>query len=198
MRHKPRRVLVLGYGNPGRGDDGLGPALASRIEALGLPGVTVDADYQLVVEDAAAAAEHDVVVLADAAVTGPAPFRLQRLEPRRRLGFSTHSLDPASLVALSRELFGGEEVCYLLAVRGYQFDRFGEGLSPAAQANLDAAVEALVAALRTHGLEALASPGEAGWDVPHGIGGPVSLLTRTVAETVTAGGTARACPIDEA
>ncbi len=34
----PRRILLIGYGNPGRGDDGLGPLLAARIEALAIPG----------------------------------------------------------------------------------------------------------------------------------------------------------------
>ena len=34
------RVLVIGYGNPGRWDDGLGPALAAELGGLGLPNVT--------------------------------------------------------------------------------------------------------------------------------------------------------------
>jgi hydrogenase maturation protease len=29
-----RRVLVLGYGNPGRQDDGLGPAAVAEIEKM--------------------------------------------------------------------------------------------------------------------------------------------------------------------
>ena len=53
-RKAPRKVLLIGYGNPGRLDDGLGPALAAAVEKLAIPGVTVDADYQLNVEDAAA------------------------------------------------------------------------------------------------------------------------------------------------
>jgi len=36
------RVLVLGYGNPAREDDGLGPLIAERIGELGLAGVEVD------------------------------------------------------------------------------------------------------------------------------------------------------------
>ena len=30
-------VLLLGYGNPGRLDDGLGPALAAQVECLACP-----------------------------------------------------------------------------------------------------------------------------------------------------------------
>ena len=56
---------------PNRGqrlDDGLGPALADALEKLDLPGVSVDADYQLMIEDAAEVAEHDFAIFADAAV----------------------------------------------------------------------------------------------------------------------------------
>ena len=78
----PATVLVIGYGNPGRLDDGLGPALAEALAALELPGVTVEANYQLTVEDAAAVAEHDVVVFADASVNGPEPYSFQPVEPK--------------------------------------------------------------------------------------------------------------------
>ena len=53
------RTLVLGFGNPGRLDDGLGPAVVEALRAYELPGVTMDADYQLRVEDAAEIAGYD-------------------------------------------------------------------------------------------------------------------------------------------
>ena len=46
------RILLIGYGNPARVDDGLGPALAKAIEQLGLADITVETGYQLQVEDA--------------------------------------------------------------------------------------------------------------------------------------------------
>ena len=74
LRSGPMRVLVLGYGNPGRRDDGLGPRLAEELSRMGLPGVDVDSAYQLQAEDAAAVADHDVVVFVDAYVSCPDPF----------------------------------------------------------------------------------------------------------------------------
>ena len=47
-------MLLIGYGNPGRRDDGLGPALAGAIAAADLPGVEVESGYQLLPEDALA------------------------------------------------------------------------------------------------------------------------------------------------
>ena len=49
------RILLLGFGNPGRQDDGLGPALVQAIEEMEIPGVRAEADYQLNIEDAAIA-----------------------------------------------------------------------------------------------------------------------------------------------
>jgi hydrogenase maturation protease len=162
------RILVIGYGNPGRRDDGLGPALAAALERLDLPGVTVDSDYQLTVEHAAAVAEHDAVVFADAAVAGPGsvgvppaaehgdakrrhgtlPFWFQPIVAERPAIFSSHSVSPASVLGLAEELFGVRTDGYVLAIRGYEFDTFGEGLSLLARDNLARAVEFLESVIR--------------------------------------------------
>jgi len=139
MSDTPQRVLVIGFGNPGRRDDGLGPALVRELEALDLPGVTLDADYQLTVEDGAAAAEADAVVFVDAACNGPAPFSFTPLEPGDARSFSTHSVQPAGVLAIARDLFGKTPAAYILGIRGYEFNEFGEGLSAAASENLAAA-----------------------------------------------------------
>ncbi len=135
-----RRVLLLGYGNPGRLDDGLGPALAAQVELLALPGVTVQSDYQLCLEDAEAAARYEVVIFADAAASGAEPFSFRRVEPVFGLGFATHSLQPEVVVGLARQLFGARTDGYALGIRGYAFNDYQESLTDRARANLAAAV----------------------------------------------------------
>lgn len=147
-------VLLLGYGNPGRRDDGLGPALAAALEDLHLPGVTIDSDYQLTVEDAATVAGHDVVVFADADVSGPEPFSFRRIAPGATLTFTSHSASPAGVLALADELFHTRPAAYVLGIRGYEFDEFGEALSERARANLAAAVKFMVEVLRERGFDA--------------------------------------------
>jgi hydrogenase maturation protease len=143
------RVLVYGYGNPGRQDDGLGPALAAGLAARGVEDqVRIETGYQLQIEDAALVAEHDVVVFADADRTAGAPFALRRLEPRSTTAFTTHALAPETVLALARDHFGGRPRAFVLAIRGYEFADFGEGLSPGARHNLDAAVNYVDRALR--------------------------------------------------
>ena len=143
-------ILAIGYGNPGRLDDGLGPAMAEALEALAIPGVEVQADYQLTVEDAAAVAEHEVVVFLDASMTGPETFSYVRVttDESPGVGFTSHWLDPATLLGLARRLFSSRADGYVLAVRGYEFDDFGERLSVRARANLTAALAFLVPPLR--------------------------------------------------
>ncbi len=143
------KVLLIGYGNPGRLDDGLGPALARLIEERQLPGVTVDADYQLMVEDAAAVGAHDVAVFADAAVGGREPFAFSRIVPAGELGFSSHSLEAPAVMALARDMFGAHTRGYALGIRGYAFNDFGERLSPRAQANLEQATAFIDGVIRT-------------------------------------------------
>jgi hydrogenase maturation protease len=142
-----RPVLILGYGNPGRRDDGLGPALADAAIAMGIEGVTVVNATQLHVEHAALIAEHDVAILADADVSCPAPFVFRPLEAREEVPFTTHLLSPEVLLTLAHRYYDAKARGYLLGIRGYEFDGFGEELSERARKNLDAAVRFLGRAL---------------------------------------------------
>jgi hydrogenase maturation protease len=142
-------TLLLGWGNPGRRDDGLGPALVAELESRHPPGVCFDSDYQLQVEDAAEVALYERVVFVDADRAGGEPFSIRRIRPdSRTLSFSTHSVRPEAVLALARSLFEAEPEAWLVGVHGYDFDSFGEGLSDGARANLAAAAEALDEALR--------------------------------------------------
>lgn len=145
-------VLVIGYGNPAREDDGLGPAVIDRLEQLGIEGVAVDADYQLTVEDAASIAEHEAVVFVDAAVNeavkGDSPFEFYPLEPKHLTAFSTHSVGPEEVLDLACELFSSEAEAYMLAIRGYSFEMYKESPTEKALENLEQAIQFLVPVLK--------------------------------------------------
>lgn len=142
------RILVFGYGNPSRQDDGLGPALAAAVETMDLPGVMVDSNYQLTVEDAATVAEYDAVVFADAATEGPEPFSFEPIVPRPNPSFSTHSVQPDAVMSLAKDLFDAGTAGFLLAIRGYAFEPFVSELTEKAGQNLWQAIEFLSAAIR--------------------------------------------------
>jgi len=149
------KFLLIGYGNPGRLDDGLGPALAEAIESLDLPGVTVDSDYQLTVEDAAVVAEHDIVIFADASFDGDEPFFFKPIQPKATLSFSSHSVEPDALMALAINLFQAKTKGYVLGIRGYEFDEFKESLTPQAKENLQKAIQFIMPVLKNEAPETL-------------------------------------------
>jgi len=147
-------VLVIGYGNPGRLDDGLGPAFIAALEQANLPGVAVSTDYQLNVEDAADLVGIDVVLFADADCAGPEPFSVQPVVPATEtLSFSTHSVSPEAVLAMARDIFNAEPDAFILGIRGYEFNEFGERLSDPAAANLAAAVQYVINCLKQGRIE---------------------------------------------
>lgn len=129
------RILVIGYGNPGRQDDGLGPMAATEIEKLDWPNVSTMDNYQLVIEDAVEIAAHDVVWFVDATREGEAPCAMRRLSPTFDISFTSHLLKPETLLAIADQQFGKCPEAHLVSIRGYEFD-FLEGLTERARGNL--------------------------------------------------------------
>lgn len=132
-------IRVIGYGNPGRGDDGLGQALAGRIAAADLPGVAVDSDYQLTVDHALLVSQAAQVVFVDALIGGEAPYTFAEVQPSTKADLTSHSLGPATVLALSETLFGTVPKGFVLGITGQAFGEVKEGLSQAALDNLDLA-----------------------------------------------------------
>ena len=139
---------MLGYGNPARGDDGLGPALVERIGSLALEGVETRVDYQLCVEDAMDIGRFDQVIFVDASLDATPPYLHYRLaETLAPTTLDTHSVSPEALIHLARTLFGATSSASILAIRGYDFTTFSERLSPAARRNLNVALDYLIKGL---------------------------------------------------
>ena len=140
--NSPRPLLVYGYGNPGRQDDGLGLLLVEQIEAWAaaemIPGLVFDSNYQLNAEDALAVAGARAVVFVDATGTGEEPFSFRQLAPQATIAFSTHAMSPESVLALAAELYDQKPPAWLLAIRGFEWEPNAPPTA-AAQANLAAA-----------------------------------------------------------
>ena len=150
------KILVFGLGNPGRQDDGLGPAFISRLEKAKIPGLTLEADYQLQVEDALLFSEQQLVVVVDALRSGRKPFIVKRIEPAEDSSFTTHHLSPEALLYLTQILYERKPEVWLLGIRGYKFS-LGEKLSPKARANFDQAYKCFIKFLKIVTTSGLAS-----------------------------------------
>jgi hydrogenase maturation protease len=138
-----KSILIIGIGNPSRGDDALGPMLIERLEALNLPGVELLTDFQLQVEYAYDLQGRDKVIFVDASVSGPEPSEFKRIAPEEDNSYSSHALSPAAVLHAYQKLYGLPPESYVLAIRGYEFE-LGEGVSSQAAANLELAVIGLI------------------------------------------------------
>jgi hydrogenase maturation protease len=137
------RILILAWGNPSRGDDGLGPAFAERASSIVVPRphvLRVETDFQLQPEHAADLLGCDAALFADASVAAADPFSFVRVAPARDTTFTSHAMSPAAVLAAYRAAFGAEPPpAFALAIRGEAFE-FGTGLSVAVGRRLDAAL----------------------------------------------------------
>lgn len=148
-------IRLIGYGNPGRGDDGLGPALAARL--LNAPGVAVTSDYQLTVDHALLIADARTVVFADALMHADTPFEFAPVAASEAYDVTSHSLSPQAVLALCQTLYGHAPDAFVLGIAGDDFGAVKEGLSPQAVANLSIAENVLRDWLAKHGAGSLAS-----------------------------------------
>ncbi|MBF0385988.1 MAG: hydrogenase maturation protease [Candidatus Omnitrophica bacterium] len=148
-----RKVLLIGFGNPGRLDDGLGPALIDELEKKRIPDVSLDSNYQLNVEDAEHISRFDTVIFADASINCLEPFEFKELNPSKDITFTSHSISPQSVLALAQEMFSANTKGYIIEIRGYEFDSFGQEISPRAKDNLQKALEFISVKLSNQGFD---------------------------------------------
>ncbi len=137
-------ILVFSYGNPSRGDDALGPALNALLEknqqATNSPDrVELLTDYQLQIEHAIDLEQRECVVFIDASVCCTPPYEFQLLQAQRDSSYTSHAMSPAAVLAVYRQINQSPPPpCYLLTIRGYEFD-LGRDISEQAAGNLQQA-----------------------------------------------------------
>jgi hydrogenase maturation protease len=124
------RVLVIGYGNTLRGDDGVGQRVANRVMRWQRPKVIALAVVQLTPELAADLAHASEVVFIDAAC-GQDELRVTRVQPIAEPGSVGHAGSPGRLLGWTQALYGFTPEAWVVTIPAYDTE-FGEGLSPGA------------------------------------------------------------------
>jgi hydrogenase maturation protease len=125
------RVLLLGYGNPLRSDDGLGWQIAVQLfRANQTADVEVLPCHQLTPELAEPISKAATVLFIDCAKEGvPGEFRCEEIHWQTGSISFTHDLSPTALLDLASQLFGACPRAFLLTICGQCFAP-GESLSP--------------------------------------------------------------------
>lgn len=135
-------ILIYGYGNPGRQDDGAGVLLAEAIEKWSsensISQVEVDSDYQLNLEDALTVSRYETVVFADASHENITDFLFESVEPSAEVEFTMHAVSPRFILHLCNQVFGCTPKAYLLHIKGYAWE-FMANVTPEAIQNIEKA-----------------------------------------------------------
>ena len=124
------RIVMIGYGNRLRSDDGVGCAVAEKLASrLSSPQVEVIVCHQLTPELADTIRDAEIVFFIDAARQGvPGTFSCNRVSTGSRAN-SSHSGSPSGLLALAGRLYNAQPQALSVTLPGTCFDH-GEDLSP--------------------------------------------------------------------
>ena len=152
------KVLVIGYGNSDRQDDGVGWHVLQKLsDHFGSPVNALDGGtfeqvhnpqlvfvLQLTPEMAESIGQYDVVCFVDAHTGAYAgDVRVAPIKPGYQASPFTHHLTPESCLELSKALYGRSPESLVVSVRGYHFGYRTE-LSDKTAALVDIAVEHII------------------------------------------------------
>ncbi len=139
----PLSLLIIGYGNTLRSDDGVGPRVAEAVVALNLPNVQTLACALLTPELADPIARAGAVIFVDAAVDAPREVQLRPLAPAESSQVMAHAADPRTLLALARDVFGRTPRAWWLTIP-IENTGVGEDLTCFAQEGMREAIEMIL------------------------------------------------------
>ncbi|NMB60945.1 MAG: hypothetical protein GYA18_01230 [Chloroflexi bacterium] len=154
-----KKFIILGYGNPDRGDDGVAYYLLQKLirqfgndadiltkfEEVGVCEVNEQIDIwynlQLIPEISQDLAQYENAIFIDAHTAEiPEPILITKITPKYQNSPFTHHLTPASCLSLAEKLYQHAPNATLVTIRGYQFD-FSRELSPQTNVLADSAFE---------------------------------------------------------
>ncbi|MDE3142714.1 MAG: hydrogenase maturation protease [Bacteroidota bacterium] len=134
-------TLVIGIGNMGRNDDGLGWNFAEEIEHMNVPNTACVFRFQLQIEDAHLISQYERIFFADASHQSiDNGFEINECRPVNHFYFSSHSQSPETILYLAKELYQKDPVAYTVAIAGEDWD-FENELSETAKHNLGKALK---------------------------------------------------------
>jgi Ni,Fe-hydrogenase maturation factor len=161
-RNPVRQILVIGYGNPLRGDDGFGALAAGYVERRQIPGLEVIVSHQLNPELADLLHQSSYAIFLDAVASAPPcatkspveghggdqPGTL-RATPVEHCDLSSggmHHFEPGSLLALAQAIYGQAPPATLITATARSFHHGSEISAEVRQAAATAA-EAIASAV---------------------------------------------------
>ncbi len=145
-------TLIIGYGNPMRGDDAIGCHAARQLEQhfWNDPDVEVIAAQQLTPEMAEDISLRDFVLFLDASF-GEQPGTIKRIivSPEPGPGGFSHHFNPSSLLSAAEQLYGDAPLAMSITMAGWSFD-LGQKMSQIVTRRMPELIRLAQEAVETH------------------------------------------------
>ncbi|MCX7796721.1 MAG: hydrogenase maturation protease [bacterium] len=136
---KETSILVIGYGNPARCDDGIGEYVTERLLSEGI-NVDILTCQELGPELCEDISGCGLVFFIDAGIEQNEAFLIREITPKYKTPIFSHHISPEMLLAITEELYNVRPKAYLVSIKGYNFD-FGFEITEMAKQNSERAIE---------------------------------------------------------
>lgn len=125
------KILVIAYGNPLRGDDGIAWQAAEALKKKLPASAQVICVHQLTPELAENLSSADHVIFVDACIEGqPGNVRCRPISAVSGEARFSHHLSPGEVLALCNRLYSANPIAFLISISGKSFDH-GEQVTAA-------------------------------------------------------------------
>ena len=140
MKNYDKKNIIIGIGNCGREDDGLGWAFLDEIKSKLPSHFDIEYRYQLQIEDAELISHYDTVYFVDAHKdTLKHGFNCKTCIPIETHHFSSHELPPETILYLATHIYSKKPKSYIIGISGESFN-LNIGLTKSARQNLKNAI----------------------------------------------------------
>jgi hydrogenase maturation protease len=140
-------ILMIGYGNPSRQDDGIGPYIVDRLKRRlnNIPRVDFLTLHQLTIDLVETVRHYDLILLIDATVEVLGDgFKFSRVEPAFGLPhYITHYFNPSLLLGLVQSIYHRDPTMVEVAIQGDSFG-FRQKLTSEATARAEKAISEII------------------------------------------------------
>ena len=134
------KTLLIGIGNSGRSDDGLGWKFVEMISGNGYDFIDYEFRYQLQIEDAALISKYDTVIFVDSSYDKfRNGFELKSCIAASHSFFFSHAQAPGAILCLANRLYDKFPKAFILGITGKDWE-LGTQLGQEAEKNLQAAL----------------------------------------------------------
>ena len=132
ISNRPPAILLFGYGNPGRGDDAVGPILIEAMQDYLLENSRMNdveclTDMQLQVEHITDLVGRERILFVDADMSCEEACSLRPLHPEKDDSYTSHAMSPGALIYTYQQIYGTTApAAFVLSIRAYNFELGGD------------------------------------------------------------------------